>query len=260
MEGKIEIRFVNDALESKIDEKDLLNIVMEEWKDLREEIKARVEQRTQLTEIMVALVSGLLTAAATAEIWGKTSLVFCFVPFVTFFFMFLIKSSYKRHRWLTKYIREEIEDPKKGKISRIINTYKSNNTLIGINWLYWETYFKKQTKLKGEESETNRARAYNGFNIITFLLCGTILLLTSIKQIFVPDLHILLIVVLFFSFGSVLCYFSTITKADIVYSEEPSNLQYIINNFKKSIEHSHILFGLIVLFFIIIFYPLIYKK
>jgi hypothetical protein len=134
-----------------------LDILLSELKDMREDVKTRVEQRNYMTEVLVVLVSGIAAAAATASTVNPNSLLILgVVPFVTAFFIFLIKASYNRHRCLTIHL-QKIEQ----RINNILNG--SNSRRVD----FWETSFK-------ETEKTNRRKAYNSFNIGTVFICNTI--------------------------------------------------------------------------------------
>lgn len=217
MERKIEIKYIDEKSEGKISEKDLLNIILEEWKELRAEIKQRVEQRNYMTEIMVALVSALIAAGSATTLTTTTELmtietfnaiIFGIVPFVTVFFMFIIKASYNRHRLITKYIRDKIENTKTGKLHYVFSEGTPET------WIGFDTWFDSEA----ESKKTNRAQAYTAFNVGTFLVCGSVFsfYVYSIWQppfewlrwLFIPYLLV----------GGVAVYLSRITQADIVNS------------------------------------------
>jgi len=144
---------------------DDLEVLVKEWEDLRDEIKRRVEQRNYMTEIMAVLVSGIITAVATASIGNADRLsILGIVPFITVFFMLLIKASYNRHRCITNYIID---------LERQISYHL---TTLKFLMPFWETSFR-------ENEKTNRRNAYNGFNLCVFLVCGTIFTLYSYFQL-----------------------------------------------------------------------------
>lgn len=138
-------------------------IVLEEWKNLKDEIKKRVEQRTTLTELMITLDSALITAASAEAFLKNNYIIFGIIPFVTAFFMLLIKASYNRHRLLTRYIIEEIEGKK-----------LKNITSLGFQSLNFETWFEEQTDEDAQYVRTNRAHAYSVFNAGVFIVCSSI--------------------------------------------------------------------------------------
>ncbi len=137
---------------------DEIQVVLAEWKDLRDDINKRVQQRTLITQIMVALVSALIAAAFTAN----NLYLLGVVPFVAVFFMLLIKASYNRHRLITRYIRENIERDNLNKLFPLSEKL-----------LYWETWFKSIPP--SDKEKTNRRVGYNAFNLGTLIVCGTIL-------------------------------------------------------------------------------------
>lgn len=141
-------------------ERDLqLKVVIEEWKDLRDEIKKRIDQRTLITQFMVTLVSALLTAAFASHNFYIVGII----PFAAAYCLYHIKATYFMHRWLVKYIREEIEERK---MSLIFPNCK-------IKWLSWETYYKNEVS-DTEKKQASRRPFYNLFAVGLYLGCGVV--------------------------------------------------------------------------------------
>jgi hypothetical protein len=189
------------------------NITKDEWKDLREEIRKRVEQRNYMTEIMAVLVTTLIGAAATTQNY----LFIGIVPFIACFFMFLIRASYNRHRCLINYIKT-IEQ----KMNEIVNALYADKpaedkTKNANEITFWETTFK-------ETSQTNRRAAYNCFNVGTFLFCGFVFSICGGQALFEylenisPQLGIflgILLIGIFWVAGAVAVYCSYIKINDL---------------------------------------------
>jgi hypothetical protein len=134
-----------------------LRAVIEEWKDLRDEVKRRVDQRTVITQFMVTLVSALLTAAVVSG----NFYVIGIIPFASAYCLYHVKATYFIHHWLVTYIREQIED---GKMGRIFPNSE-------VRWLSWETYYKTEVS-KIEKERASRRRFYNLFEFSLYLGCG----------------------------------------------------------------------------------------
>jgi len=181
-----------------------LKITIEEWKDLRDEIKRRIDQRTRLTEIMISLVSALFSVAiATGNYF-----FFVVIPFASAYCLYHIKATYFIHHWLTKYIRERIEDGEyikekntKGEIverrvrdSKLRKIFPNSDEL----WLSWETYYKKEVDKK-EKQRASRRRFYNLFQLSLYLICGTVFIWHSI--LLLPSLVAVCLVSLYLSLG-----------------------------------------------------------
>lgn len=142
------------------DERQLeLSIVVEEWKDLRDEIKRRIDQRTVITGFMVTLVSALLSAAIVS---GNFYIV-GIIPFAAEYCLYHVKATYYIHRLLTTYVREEIENRK---MNAIFPDSK-------VQWLSWETYYKNKVSDK-EKQRASRRRFYNLFALGLYLGCGIV--------------------------------------------------------------------------------------
>jgi FtsH-binding integral membrane protein len=185
-----------------------LAILLSELKDMREEVKTRVEQRNYMTEVMAVLVAGLLTAAFTtsvAVINNYSFFIFCMIPFITAFFMFLIRASYIRHRYLIAHLKRTEQ--------KINLRLKKENRLT-----FWETSFK-------ETQNTNRIQAYNAFNLGTFLICGFIFswliiinytTLLNLSQFGIPIyIPAVLLILIFWVLGSLAVIRSFIRSYDL---------------------------------------------
>lgn len=127
-----------------------LDILLSELKDMRDEVKTRVEQRNYMTEVMVVLVAALIGGAATAHVF----FVIGIAPFIAIFFLLLIKASYNRHRYLIEHIRL---------VEERINSILLFSGSSGVT--YWETWFR-------ETQKTNRRNIYNAFNVGTAIVCS----------------------------------------------------------------------------------------
>jgi hypothetical protein len=109
--------------------KEKLDAVLSEYNDLRDEIKRRIDQRTQITGLMVT-IDGTLAGFA---IYTGNLFILGLIPFVSVFCLLNIKSSYIIHKRLTRYIREIIECQKLRR-----NIFKGSNKL----WISWETFYE----------------------------------------------------------------------------------------------------------------------
>jgi hypothetical protein len=139
-------------------EKELyLKAVIEEWKDLRDEIKRRIDQRTVITQFMITLVSALLTAA----VLSGNFYIIGIIPFAAAYCLYHVKATYYIHRWLTTYIRDQIENRKMNRI------FPNSD----VQWLSWETYYKNEVSEK-EKKLASRRPFYNLFELSLYLSCG----------------------------------------------------------------------------------------
>ncbi|MEM2969826.1 MAG: hypothetical protein QXR63_02705 [Candidatus Bathyarchaeia archaeon] len=143
-----------------IDERKMqLKIVLEEWKDLRDEIKRRIDQRTVITQFMITLISALLTTA----VLSGNFYVIGVIPFAAAYCLYHVKATYFVHGWLARYIRDQIENKKMSKI------FPNSD----VRWLSWETYYKNEVS-KSERKRASRRRFYNFFELSMYLGCGLI--------------------------------------------------------------------------------------
>ncbi len=136
-----------------------LSAVIEEWKDLRDEIKRRIDQRTVITEFMITLVSALLTAAIVSH----NFYILGIIPFAAEYCLYHVKATYYIHRLLTTYVRDQIENQK---MKVIFPDSK-------VQWLSWETYYKGKVTDK-EKERASRRRFYNLFALGLYLGCGMV--------------------------------------------------------------------------------------
>ncbi len=97
------------------------------WRDARDEIKMRIQQRDKFSiQLVLALSTIVAVSFSRKEFWW----ILILVPLVSTYFTMLILYSYKIHAILVKYIQEELE-PKLSKFYRISQENE------------WETYYKK---------------------------------------------------------------------------------------------------------------------
>ncbi|MFH1383065.1 MAG: hypothetical protein ABIH70_09285 [Chloroflexota bacterium] len=102
------------------------------WKEARDEIKRRIEQRDkysiQLSIALTALVA--ISFAPTVSVAPKgLGTVLIAAPLVSIYFTFLILYSYRVHSVIAKYLREELEP----EMARLSGTSINKE---------WETYYK----------------------------------------------------------------------------------------------------------------------
>lgn len=145
-----------------------LNVVVEEWKDLREEVKRRIDQRTIITQFIITLVSALLT---TAVLSGNLYII-SIIPFATAYCLYHIKASYFVHHWLVTYIRERIEDQKMRKV------FPNSD----VQWLSWETYYKNEIS-QSEKERASRRRFYNLLEVGLYLGCGVVFTANALQNL-----------------------------------------------------------------------------
>lgn len=134
-----------------------MRAVIEEWKDLRDEVKKRTDKSTVITQFMITLVSALLTAAVVSG----NFYVIGIIPFACAYCLYHVKATYFVHRLLVTYIREQIEN---GKMTKIFPNTE-------VRWLSWETYYKNDVS-KIEKERASRRRFYNLLEFCLYVSCG----------------------------------------------------------------------------------------
>jgi fatty acid desaturase len=95
--------------------------------DVRDEVKRRIEQRDKYS-IQMTIALGALIAVSFSTTGLRTVLIA--VPLVSIYFTVLILYSYKIHRLLAQYLREEVEP----ELARLCGTAPDKE---------WETYYSK---------------------------------------------------------------------------------------------------------------------
>ena len=83
---------------------DELQIVLQEYEDIRAELRQRITQRDTFFIQFIAATLTVITLAASIN-WSYI----IFLPIVSIFYAYLILSSYQVHERLVEYIREELE-------------------------------------------------------------------------------------------------------------------------------------------------------
>ncbi|MFA5364403.1 MAG: hypothetical protein WC325_04385 [Candidatus Bathyarchaeia archaeon] len=119
-----------------------LEAVLTEYKDCREEIKLRIQQRTQMTELYIVG----LAAIAGFTVQNGNSLLMFVAPAYAIFIYEMIQGTYFYTSCLATYIREEIESKKipyiLGKVP-LMQSEMEQTAKWTTRWLGWETNFNK---------------------------------------------------------------------------------------------------------------------
>lgn len=163
------------------DQKMKLDAVFEEYKDLRDEIKRRIDQRSQITQLMITF-DGTLAGFA---LYTGNLFILGLVPFVSAFFLHITKASYVIHRRLTRYIREIIEGQK------LPNIFKDSDNL----WISWETFYMKRIS-NFERQKGARRPIYDIFQLSVFIVCSFVIFIYSLQKL---DIIIAIIISIFYT-------------------------------------------------------------
>lgn len=123
-----------------------LQVVLAEYNDCRDEIKIRIQQRTQMTQFYIVGIVAIIGYA----IQVANCLVWLIASGYAVFMYALILGTYFYSESLALYVREEIESKKipyiLGEISKMGSTTKSTLYEWETAWLGWEINYEKCLK------------------------------------------------------------------------------------------------------------------
>lgn len=133
-----------------------LKAVLLEYEDLRDEIKRRMDHRTYISYVVIAMTLGALGLYVTSE----NPLILVFIPSILIYWLSFVDSSYSHHLVITKYIREKIEGMK---LPSLIG--KANDEE---GWIDWEAYYFRDKKRR----YISRFKIYVVFSWVIYAICG----------------------------------------------------------------------------------------